>query len=30
MFRNQSAGILVEHVDVFSPLDDLDWERIIF
>lgn len=30
MFRNQSAGILVEHVDVFSPLDDLDWEHIIF
>lgn len=30
MFRNQSAGILVEHVDVFTPLDDLDWTKIVF
>lgn len=30
MFKNQSAGILMEHVDVFSPLDELDWDRILF
>lgn len=30
MFKNQSAGILLEHVDVFHPLDDLDWETILF
>lgn len=30
MFRNQSAGILMEHVDVFTPLDDLDWSKIVF
>lgn len=30
MFRNQSAGVLIEHVDVFRPLDDLDWSKIIF
>ncbi len=30
MFRNQSAGILMEHADIFTPLDDLDWERILF
>ena len=30
MFRNQSAGILMEHADMFTPLDDLDWERILF
>ena len=30
MFKNQSAGILVEYVDIFQPLDDLDWSRILF
>ena len=30
MFKNQSAGVLIEYVDVFHPLDDLDWEAILF
>lgn len=30
MFRNQSAGILMEHADLFKPLDDMAWERILF
>jgi uncharacterized LabA/DUF88 family protein len=30
MFKNQSAGILLEHVDVFHPLDELNWDRILF
>ncbi|MFA5550746.1 MAG: NYN domain-containing protein [Trueperaceae bacterium] len=30
MFRNQSAGTLLEHVDVFHNLDELDWSRILF
>lgn len=30
MFKNQSAGILLEYVDVFHPLDELDWEAILF
>ena len=30
MFRDQSAGILLEHVDVFQALDELDWTRILF
>jgi len=30
MFKNQSAGILVEYVDVFHPLDELEWEQILF
>lgn len=30
MFRNQSAGILLEYVDVFHPLDELDWKKILF
>ncbi len=30
MFRNQSAGLLLEHVDVFQNLDELDWNRILF
>ncbi len=30
MFRDQSAGILLEHVDVFQSLDELDWSRILF
>ena len=30
MFKNQSAGILVEYVDVFHPLDELEWENILF
>ncbi len=30
MFRNQSAGVLLEYSDVFRPLDELDWGRILF
>ena len=30
MFKNQSAGVLMEHVDVFHPLDELDWDTILF
>lgn len=30
MFKNQSAGILLEHTDIFTPLDDCDWTRILF
>lgn len=30
MFKNQSAGILMEHCDIFTPLDELDWETILF
>lgn len=30
MFRNQSAGILLEYVDVFTPLDEMDWSKILF
>ncbi|MEZ4629804.1 MAG: NYN domain-containing protein [Deinococcales bacterium] len=30
MFKNQSAGILLEYVDVFRPLDDLNWTKILF
>ncbi len=30
MFRNQSAGILLEYCDVFLPLDELEWSRILF
>jgi uncharacterized LabA/DUF88 family protein len=30
MFKNQSAGVLMEYVDVFHPLDELDWEKILF
>jgi uncharacterized LabA/DUF88 family protein len=30
MFRNQSAGILLEYSDVFLPLDELEWSRILF
>ncbi|MBX3139670.1 MAG: NYN domain-containing protein [Trueperaceae bacterium] len=30
MFRNQSAGTLLEHVDIFQNLDELDWSRIVF
>ena len=30
MFKSQSAGILLEHVDVFHPLDDLNWSKIVF
>ncbi len=30
MFKNQSAGILIEYVDVFTPLDELDWTKILF
>ncbi|NOK78966.1 MAG: NYN domain-containing protein [Chloroflexi bacterium AL-N5] len=30
MFKNQSAGVLLEYVDVFHPLDELDWDAILF
>ena len=30
MFRNQSAGVLLENVDVFHPLDDLNWSKVLF
>lgn len=30
MFKNQSSDILVEYVDVFQPLDELDWSSILF
>jgi uncharacterized LabA/DUF88 family protein len=30
MFKNQSAGVLLEHADVFRPLDELDWTKIVF
>ena len=30
MFRNQSAGILQEYADIFRPLDELDWTKILF
>jgi uncharacterized LabA/DUF88 family protein len=30
MFKNQSAGVLIEYVDVFHPMDDLNWSRILF
>jgi uncharacterized LabA/DUF88 family protein len=30
MFKNQSAGVLLEYVDVFHPLDELNWDRILF
>lgn len=30
MFRNQSAGILLEYVDVFHPLDELNWSKVLF
>lgn len=30
MFRNQSAGILMEYADVFRPLDELGWDTILF
>ena len=30
MFRNQSAGTLLEHVDLFQNLEELDWSRIVF
>ena len=30
MFKNQSAGVLMEYVDVFHPLDELDWDTILF
>ena len=30
MFRNQSAGMLVEYVDKFHPLDEFDWSKILF
>lgn len=30
MFRNQSAGVLMEYADVFRPLDELGWDRILF
>ncbi len=30
MFKSQSAGVLLEYVDVFHPLDDLNWSKILF
>lgn len=30
MFRNQSAGILMEYADLFRPLDDMGWDTILF
>lgn len=30
MFRNQSSGVLLEYADVFRPLDELDWTKILF
>lgn len=30
MFKNQSAGVLLEHADVFRPLDECDWTKILF
>lgn len=30
MFKNQSAGVLLEYADVFRPLDELDWTKILF
>jgi uncharacterized LabA/DUF88 family protein len=30
MFKNQSAGVLLEYVDVFHPLDELTWSKILF
>lgn len=30
MFKNQSAGVLMEHCDVFRPLDEYDWNKILF
>jgi uncharacterized LabA/DUF88 family protein len=30
MFKNQSAGVLLEHADVFRPLDECDWSKILF
>lgn len=30
MFKNQSAGVLLEYVDVFHPLDELGWTKILF
>ena len=30
MFRNQSAGILLEYVDMFTPLDEIEWSKILF
>ncbi len=30
MFKNQSAGVLMEHADVFRPLDECDWSKVLF
>lgn len=30
MFKNQSAGVLIEYVDIFHPLEELNWDRILF
>jgi uncharacterized LabA/DUF88 family protein len=30
MFRTQSAGELMDYVDIFHRLDDLDWKTILF
>jgi uncharacterized LabA/DUF88 family protein len=30
MFKDQAAGVLMEHVDVFRPLNELAWDKIVF
>jgi uncharacterized LabA/DUF88 family protein len=30
MFKDQAAGVLMEQVDVFRPLDELAWDKIVF
>ncbi|MCH2667467.1 MAG: NYN domain-containing protein [Deinococcales bacterium] len=30
MFKSQAAGLLVEYADLFQPLDELDWAKILF
>jgi uncharacterized LabA/DUF88 family protein len=30
MFKNQSARLLLEFVDRFNPLDELNWSKILF
>jgi uncharacterized LabA/DUF88 family protein len=30
MFKSQSAGVLIDCADLFQPLDELDWSKILF
>ena len=30
MFKSQSAELLIEYADLFQPLDELDWTKILF